>query len=177
PDRFEAMDALFQEFLSHAGVVVAQDPAFQEAEKANADAMQEAQTMRDEIARLEEQKETLRKRLDRSDSFLNRFRSPADPADLKASLNDVELRLKHQQVKLEEFGPVLEAARQKLDYFHKDYKGKLGDYLNDPENAKRLFDPGGDPEATRPQRAGLLTQLLERLEQQDVLYHVLASYE
>jgi class 3 adenylate cyclase len=177
PDRFEAMDALFQEFLNHAGIVVPQDPAFKEAEKANSDAMAEMQVMRDEIARLEEQKETLRKRLDRSDSFLNRFRTPADPADLKASLTDVELRLKHQQVKLEEFGPVIEAARQKLDYFHKDYKGKLGDYLNDPENAKRLFDPSGEPEATRTQRAGLLTQLLERLEQQDVLYHVLASYE
>jgi class 3 adenylate cyclase len=177
PDRFEAMDALFQEFLNHAGVVVSKDPAFQEAEKANTDVIQEAQVMRDEIARLEEQKEAIRKRLDRSDSFLNRFRAPADPADLKASLNDIELRLKHQQVKLEEFGPQLESARQKLDYFHKDYKGKLGDYLNDPENAKRLFDPAGEPEGTRAERTGLLTQLLERLEQQDVLYHVIASYE
>ena len=176
-DRFEAMDALFQEFLSHAGVVVGQDPAFQDAEKANNDAMQEAQTMRDEIARLEEQKELLRKRLDRSDSFLNRFRSPADPADLKASFNDIESRLKHQQLKLEEFGPVLEAARQKLDYFHKDHKGRLSDYLNDPENAKRLFDPSAEPAASRSRRARLLSQLLDRLEQQDVLYHVLASYE
>jgi hypothetical protein len=177
PDRFEAMDALFQEVLNHAGVVVPLDPAFQEAEKAHSDVMTEAQVMRDEIVRLEEQKEALRKRLDRSDSFLNRFRAPADPADLKASLNDIELRLKHQQIKLEEFGPVLEAAKQKLDFFHKDHKGKLGDYLNDPENAKRLFDAAGEPEATRAQRAGLLTQLLERLEQKDVLYHVIASYE
>jgi len=58
--------------------------------------MHEAQVMRDEIANLEEQKELLRKRLDRSGSFLNRFRAPADPADLKASLNDIELRLKHR---------------------------------------------------------------------------------
>jgi len=70
PDRFEAMDALFQELLSHAGVVVNQDSAFQEADKAYAEAMHEAQVMRDEIANLEEQKELLRKRLDRSDSFL-----------------------------------------------------------------------------------------------------------
>ena len=133
--------------------------------------------MRDEIANLEEQKELLRKRLDRSDSFLNRFRAPADPADLKASLNDIELRLKHQQFKLEEFGAVLEAARQKLDYYEKDQKGRLGDYLNDPENARRLFDPSAEPESSRVQRAKLLAQLLERLEQQDVLYHVLAGYE
>jgi len=177
PDRFEAMDALFQEFLAHAGVVVPQDPTFQEAEKAHAEAMHEAQVMRDEIANLEEQKELLRKRLDRSDSFLNRFRAPADPADIKASLNDVELRLKHQQFKLEEFGPVLEAGRQRLDFFHKDHKGRLGDFLNDPENAKRLFDPSAGPDATRQDRARLLTQLIERLQQQDVLYHILAGYE
>ncbi len=176
-DRFEAMDALFQEFLTHAGIVVQQDPAYQEADKACGEAMHEAQVMRDEIANLEEQKELLRKRLDRSDSFLNRFRAPADPADLKASLNDIELRLKHQQYKLEEFGAVLEAARQKLDYYEKDQKGRFGDYLNDPENARRLFDPSAEPESTRVQRAKLLAQLLERLEQQDVLYHVLASYE
>jgi len=177
PDRFEAMDALFQELLSHAGVVVNQDPAFQEADKAYAEAMHEAQVMRDEIANLEEQKELLRKRLDRSDSFLNRFRAPADPADLKASLNDIELRLKHQELKLEEFGAVIEAARQKLDYYEKDQKGRLSDYLNDPENARRLFDPSAEPEATQNQRAKLLAQLLERLEQQDLLYPVLASYE
>src|SRR5205807_5984623 len=177
PDRFEAMDALFQELLSHAGVVVQQDPAFQEADKAYAEAMHEAQVMRDEIVNLEEQKELLRKRLDRSDSFLNRFRAPADPADLKASLNDIELRLKHQELKLEEFGAVLEASRQKLDYYEKDQKGRLGDYLNDPENARRLFDPSAEPESSRVQRAKLLAQLLERLEQQDVLYHVLAGYE
>src|SRR5207247_5200625 len=99
------------------------------------------------------------------------------PADLKASMNDIELRLKHQQFKLEEFGAVLEAARQKLDYYEKDQKGRLGDYLNDPENARRLFDPSAEPESSRVQRAKLLAQLLERLEQQDVLYHVLAGYE
>src|SRR5262249_27475274 len=93
------------------------------------------------------------------------------------SLNDIELRLKHQQFKLEEYGPVLEAARQKLDYFLKDQKGKLGDYLNDPENAKRLFDPSSEPEAMRGERPRLLAQLCERLEKEEVLYHVAASYE
>jgi len=62
------------------------------------------------------------------------------------------------------------------DFFNKDYKGRLGDYLNDPENAKRLFDASaGDTETT--EKARLLAQLVDRLEQHDVLYHVLASYE
>jgi 2'-5' RNA ligase len=96
---------------------------------------------------------------------------------LKASLNDIELRLKHQEYKLEEIGPEIDAAKQKLDFFNKDYKGRLGDYLNEPDNAKRLFDPAATPEADAPVRTRMLTQLLERLEQHEILYHVLASYE
>jgi len=132
--------------------------------------------MRAEIASLEEQREALRKKLERGESFFNKFLTSADPSDLKASQNDIEMRLKHQEVKLEEMGPQIDAAKQKLDFFNKDYRGRLGDYLNDPENAKRLFDASaGDSETT--EKARLLGQLVDRLEQHDVLYHVLASYE
>jgi hypothetical protein len=177
PDRFESMDALFQEFLNQAGLAVPQDPAFQEAQQAHDDLLAQAQALRDEIASLEAQKELLRKKLDRGESFLNKFLSSADPADLRAGLSDVELRLKHQQYKLEEMGPQIEASKQKLDYYHKDYKGRVGDYLNDPENARRLFDATEEPETTRELRAQLLSRLVARLEQQDVLFHILASYE
>ena len=129
-----------------------------------------------EIASLEEQRESTRKRLDRGESFLNKFLNSADPSNLKASLSDVEMRLKHQEVKLEEMGPQIDAAKQKLDFFNKDYKGRLGDYLNDPENAKRLFDASATDNANG-EPARLLAQLVDRLEQHDVLYHVLASYE
>ena len=178
PDRFEAMDALFQDFLCEAGLTIGQDPAFTEANQAHNALLELAQAMRNEIASLEEQRENLRKRLDKGESFFNKFlSSPADPSDLKASLSDVEMRLKHQEVKLEEMGPQIDAAKQKLDFFNKDYKGRLGDYLNDPENAKHLFDASAGPESEAGQRARMLSQLLDRLEQQDVLYHVLASYE
>jgi hypothetical protein len=133
--------------------------------------------MRNEIANLEEQRDSIRKRLDRGDSFLNKFLNSADPSDLKASLSDIELRLKHQEVKLEESGPPIDAAKQKLDFLTKDYKGRLGDYLNEPENAKRLFDPTSATEAEGALRAKLLSDLLDRLEPQEIIYHVLASYE
>jgi class 3 adenylate cyclase len=139
--------------------------------------METAQAMRDEIANLSEQREGLRRRLDRGDSFLNKFLSSADPSDLKASLSDVEARLKHQEVKLEEFGPQIEASKQKLEFLTKDYKGRLGDYLNEPENAKRLFDHTAISAGDGTLRGKLLSDLLERLEQQDVIYHVLAGYE
>jgi hypothetical protein len=177
PDRFEAMDGLFQELLREAGLAISQDPAYTEANQAHAALLDQSQAMRAEIANLEAQRESTRKKLERGDNFLNKFLSSTDPSNLKASLNDIEARLKHQEVKLEEIGPEIDAAKQKLDFFTKDYKGRLGDYLNEPENAKRLFDPTSAREANKPLCAKMLTELLERLEQHEILYHVLASYE
>jgi hypothetical protein len=177
PDRFEAMDTLFQEFIREAGVTLGHDPAHAEAIQSHTTLLETVQTIRTDIATLEEQREATRKRLDRGDSFLTKFLNSGDPADLKASLSDVEQRLKHQECKLEELGPQIDAARQKLDFFVKDHAGKLGEYLNEPENAKRLFDASSASEAEAPNRARLLAQLLDRLEQHEILYHVLASYE
>jgi hypothetical protein len=177
PDRFEAMDELFQDFLRESGLATSQDPAYNEALQAHRALLDGAQAMRNEIANLEEQRENLRKRLDRGESFLNKFLNSADPSDLKASLSDIELRLKHQEVKLEENGPPIDAAKQKLDFLTKDYKGRLGDYLNEPENAKRLFDPTSATEGEGTLRAKLLSDLLDRLEVQEIIYHLLASYE
>jgi len=177
PDRFEAMDGLFQEFLQQAGVAITPDPAFSEAQREHQSMLGQVQAMRNEIANLEEQREAHRKKLERGDGLFGKFLGSGDPANLKASLNDIELRLKHQQLKLEEFGPQLEATKQKLDFFLKDHHGQLGDYLNEPRNAAKLFDPAAEPDSLRVQRSQLLAKLIERMEQQEVLYHVLASYE
>jgi hypothetical protein len=177
PDRFEALDALFQEFLREAGITVPQDPAHAEAIQAHTALLETVQAIRNEIARLEEQRTETRRRLDRNDSFFKKLLTSGDPADLKASLNDLELRLRHQELKLEELEPQIDAARQKLDFFVKDHAGKFGEYLNEPENARRLFDVSFGPETEAPLRAQLLARLLERLEQYEMLYHILASYE
>ncbi len=178
PDRFEAMDMLFQEFLREAGVRLSHAPAHTEAVQSHTALLESVQAVRADIAALEEQRENTRKRLDRGDGFFTKFlTSGGAPADLKASLNDLENRLKHQECRLEELGPQIDAARQKLDFFVKDHAGRLGEYLNEPENAKRLFDASSASEAQAPARARLLAQLLDRLEQYEILYHVLASYE
>jgi hypothetical protein len=175
PDRFEVMDALFHEFLREAGLAISEDPAYAEANQTHGALLEQAQTMRNEIVNLEEQRENLRKRLDRG-AFLNKILSSSSDSDLKASLHDVELRLKHQEYKLEELGPQIDEAKQKIDFLAKDHKGRIDDYLNEPENAQRLFDPLFS-EANRSLRAQMLARLLERLEQQEILHHVLASYE
>src|SRR3954468_2722369 len=64
-DRFEAMDELFQEFLADSGLASSQDPAYTEAHQAYKAALDQVQGMRDEIANLEDQRESLRKRLER----------------------------------------------------------------------------------------------------------------
>ena len=98
PDRFEAMDALFQEFICEGGSYhQARIPAFTEGNQAhNALLSNKRRRMRAEIASLEEQREGLRRKLDRGESFLNKFLNSTDPSDLKASQSDVEMRLKHQ---------------------------------------------------------------------------------
>jgi class 3 adenylate cyclase len=176
-DRFEAMDELFQGFIADSGLATSQDSAYTEAQQVYNALLDQAQGMRNEIANLEEQRDTVRKRLERGESFLNKFLSTPDPSDLKASLSDIEARLKHQQVKLEESGPPIDAAKQKLDFLAKDYRGRLGDYLNEPENAKRLFDQTGNAESAETFRGKLLADLLDRMEQGEIIYHVLASYE
>src|SRR5258708_6802831 len=69
PDRFEAMDTLFQEFLREAGVRLSHDPAHTEAIEAHTALLESVQTVRADIAALEEQRENTRKRLERGDGL------------------------------------------------------------------------------------------------------------
>src|SRR6202140_3965734 len=104
----------------------------------------------------------------------------SDPATLRASISDVDKRLRHARHKLEEANPRIEVARGEADYLAKQYQERLGNYLNQPENARRLFDPAapGEPHGgAAEQRARLLDELVARLEQRDLLVHILASYQ
>jgi hypothetical protein len=173
PDHFDVIDAIFQEFLRELGVALSEDPAYGEARKSYAQLVDQAQKGRDEIASLEEEREGLRKR---AQGFLNKLlHSSGD--DGQASLTDVERRLKHSEYKLEELGPQLDAGKQRIDFLLKSHKGRIDDYLNEPENASRLFDPLFRSETGRSARAKRLSVLLERLEHQEILFHMLASYE
>jgi hypothetical protein len=177
PDRFEAVDEVFQEFLSEVGVSIGRDPASAEASEAYTTMLNSAQALRAEIATLEELREATRKKLERGDGFLTKFLNSGDPAELKTHLDDTESKLKKKSYSLEELGPQLDAAKQQFDFFTKDRSGRLGDYLNEPDNSKRLFDASAAPEGGKALRASLLAQLLERLEEREILYPVLASYE
>ena len=83
------------------------------------------------------------------------------------------------EAQLEELGPQIDAAKQRMDFRFEEYRNRLGDYLNQPQNARRLFDaqaPSGDGESKQT-RSQLLEEWYHRLEERDLLFHVLASYE
>jgi len=99
---------------------------------------------------------------------------------LRAAITDVEKRLRLARFKVEDAGPRIETARGEADYLTKQYQERLGDYLSQPENARRLFDPNAPGEergASAEMRARLLEEWIARLEQRDLLVHILASYQ
>lgn len=177
PDRFEAIDALFQEFLKEAGIALPQETPTTKAGDDFRQLTAEAENAQAELAALDEQRESLRKKLERGDGLLNKFLSGANPAELRTSLTSADKRIKELQLKLEQLAPQLELAKQQADFVNKDTQGKLGDYLNDPDNARRLFDTAIGDEAERAFRARLLAQLTSLLEARELTAHLLASYE
>ncbi len=177
PDRLEAMDALFHEFLKEAGANIPREQPKAPAADSYKALFAEAEHRRAEIVSLEEQRENLRKKLERSDGLLNKFLSATDPAEMRASVSEIETRLKVHQTRLEELAPQLDRAKQQVDFVSKDYQGKIDDYLNEPENARRLFDASFGEEGNHSARTRLLAQLVSRLEERELIVHILASYE
>lgn len=97
PDRFEAMDALFQQFLEEAGVSIPLEQENSGATDAYKAIFMEAEQLRGEIASLEEQAESLRKRLERGEGLFNKFLNSEDPAKTRAAMATTEKRLKAAQ--------------------------------------------------------------------------------
>jgi hypothetical protein len=179
-DRFETFDAVMLDFLRES--ILAGDPGndLNESWRDHQKLVDSAVAYRAEIARLEEERDTLARKLDRSDSLMGRVGFGPDPATLRASISGVEKRLRHARRKLEETNPRIEASRGEADYLAQQYQERLGDYLNQPENARRLFDvaAAGEPRGNATEmRARLLDELIVRLEQRDLLVHILASYQ
>jgi class 3 adenylate cyclase len=177
PDRFEAMDELFQEMVRDAGAGVEQEPGSADAKQAYTALLEQAGAVRNEIANLEGQREAVQKKMGRGKGIFSRALSNPERGDFRASLNEIEARLKHEKLKLEELGPQIDVAKQKLDYFKKGSAGRLGDYLNEPENARWMFDASISDDRWAGVRAKRLDQLIASLEQKEILLQILAGYE
>jgi len=180
PDRFENIEALFAEFLKDAILAGDSGEEVRGARKRYEEMAAKALGLRAEVFRLEEERQRLVQGLAEGESLMSKMFGRTDPAEMRAQLADVEKRHAHLQQKLESLGTDLDAARGKAEYLSEEYQNKLGEYLNQPENARRLLDPnwpGGASTEAAGLRAQLLEDLIGRLEQRGLLSHVLASYE
>src|SRR5215469_5371504 len=176
PDRFETIDALMQEFLRDAGVSLPQEHHAGSMEEI-CEPPNEQEKLLTELAALEGQRDLLRTKLDRGDGLLNKFLSTSNLSDVRASWSDAETKIKELKAKLTQLPPQPEAAKEHVEFQTKETHGKLGDYLSDPENARRLFDLTGAEEAERAVRTRLLGEFVNKLEEKELVPHVLASYE
>ena len=179
-DRFEVFETLLLEFLRD---FVLAGPAGEEVRQAWRrfdEITQQAIEAHADIERLQTERETLERKLQGNDNMLTRFLGADDPPTLRAARTEVDHRLSAVRTDLEALGSQIEESKQKVDFLSEFYQTRLADYLNHPENAKRLFDAqwGGAEQASGAQaRDWLLDRWLERLENRELLTHVVASYE
>lgn len=178
-DRLERVDELFREFLwetLHAGEG---DSELFAAQQAHRRLMESAVSAREELGRLEELRGTLARRVERGGGVLARVGIGADAGRVRVELASIEDKIKRLRQNLDGLGARIEAAKTKANFLAEEHKGHLAGYLNEPENARRLFDAswaGADADSSEA-RERRLDAWLSRLEQSGLLTHVLASYQ
>jgi hypothetical protein len=182
PDRFDVFDALLLDFVREFVETGDDAEELGKTRKTHERMVEQARLLRSELVRLEQEQEEIAGRAgEAGDGFPWLFkRKSGASAEAQAELEDLRRKFSSLERNLEELAPQIDAAKQRMDFIAEEYKNRIGDYLNQPENARRLFDaqaPPGEGEATAETRAQLLEEWVHRLEERDLLFHVLASYE
>jgi hypothetical protein len=175
-DRFEVIDQLLLE-LAREAIAPAEAPDIASGTaRAHDGLLQNAVHLREELAHLDEQREEVLRRVDRSEDLLARMLRRDDAAELRAALRDINRRRAFIQQKLDLLAPQVDEAKRRKAFLDAQRVSHLSDYLNEPANARRLFSASpGAPEGDV--RAHLLDEFVARLEQKDILYSVIATYE
>jgi class 3 adenylate cyclase len=179
-DRFEAVDSLLLELLRDSVLSGGTNTETEAAWKVHRELVEGAEAARSKLAQVEEDRDVLLRKIGRSDDLLARVGLRSEPGVARTSLTEVETRGRVLQKKLEELGPQIEAAKQKAEFLTEQHQNHLGDFLNEPENARRLFDPNaasGVAGNTSDVRGLLLDEWMNRLQERELLIHILASYE
>jgi hypothetical protein len=182
PDRFEIFDALLLDFVRDFILAGDSSEELSKARKSYERLLEQARLLRSELERIEEEQSELAGRAGESDDLFPWLfkRKSGVPAEAHGELANLRQKYASVELNLEELAPQIDAAKQRLDFLTEEYKNRLGDYLNQPENARRIFDaPFADHEDEDPQaaRGQLLGEWVHRLEERDLLFHVLAGYE
>jgi len=182
PDRFAVFDALLLDFMREFVLTDDNTEELGKARKNHERLLEQARLLRSELERLEEEKDEASSRTSDGDVFPRIFkRKSGGPAEGQTELDELRRRALSLERQLEELAPQIDAAKQRLDFLAEEYSNRLGDYLNQPANARRIFDAAevfGEEDGAGPEtRARLLEEWVHRLEERDLLFHVLAGYE
>src|ERR1700735_3907374 len=178
-DRF---DSLLLDFVRD--FILAGDNAddLSKARKAHERLLEQARLLRSGLARVEQEIEEASNRSGEGDGlFPSFFKRKGGPSpESKGEIAGLERKFESLERNLEELSPAIEAAKQRMDFLVEEYRGRIGDYLNRPQNARCLFDDQlsqTDAEANSHTPSQLLQEWLHRLEERELLLHVLAGYE
>jgi hypothetical protein len=182
PDRFESFDTLLLDFVRDLILTGDDADELSKARKAHERLLEQARVQRSEVARLEEELEEAKGRAGDGEGLFSSFfqRKGGASAESSAEVLDLRRKVTGGEKILEALSPQIEAAKNRLDFLTEEYRNRLGNYLNQPQNARKLFDaqaPGGEAEAAPETRAQLLEEWTQRLEERELLLHVLAGYE
>jgi hypothetical protein len=182
PDRFEIFDSLLLDFVRD--FILAGDNAddLSKARKAHERLLEQARLLRSEMARVEQEIEETSSRAGDGDGlFPSFFKKKGGPSpESKGEIANLHQKFESLEKSLEELSQPIEAAKQRLDFLVEEYRGRLGDYLNRPQNARCLFDEQvsrADGESGAHTPSQLLEEWLHRLEERELVLHVLAGYE
>ena len=181
PDRFEIFDGLLLDFVRDLILTGDSPEDFNKARKSHDRLLEQARLLRSEMAVLEEEQNEANSRSgDGGEGFPWLFKRKAGSAESPKEIAQLREKSASLEAKLAELGAQIDTAKQRMNFLIDEHRNRLGEYLNQPENARRLFDaqsPAVKGEASASTRAQLLQEWVHRLEERDLLFHVLASYE
>ena len=185
PDRFDVFDHLLLDFVRDFVLADSDSEELSKSRKAYERLVEQARQLRSELERIEDEQRELSSRSGTSDDVFPWLfkRKSSSSAESQSELENLRKKFASLEQNLEELAPPIDAAKQRLDFLTSEYQSRLGGYLNQPENARRLFgtdsskDDDADGEAPPEVRAQLREEWMHRLEERDLLFHVLAGYE
>ncbi len=178
-DRLEIFDSILKELLRDLLLNGAEGRELRQARARAEELTEQARALQAEAARVEEERQSALHKLERGEDFVTRLLNLGGGEDLQAQLAELEQRLQQLNVRRETLQAELQAALQQAGFLQETCDSLLEEYLCQPENARRLFDPGcaDDNGNCAAVRQRLREAWLRRLEDRDLLLHVLAGYE
>jgi len=180
PDRYEVFEDVLRDFLRDSVLVGDHGDAVRQAWRQFDEMARRGIEAQAEAARLTEEREAIDRKLSGEQGIFERLLGSQDPQALRQSRADLEIRLGKLQHEMETLGQTLDEAKLKAEALAETYHARLGEFLDHPDNARRLFEAGwgGAEQASgAAAREFLLDEWTERLEQRDLLVHVLSAYE